>query len=328
MRILFVGAYDPAAQLYLTAKALRDHLGWDAHSVITTPGWLEYENDWVVGANVQLEEVVEFAKTCDYIVCADLLYLVSVLVPVYDLCTPKNSCLMALGTPFRSNMPTVLYHQIHHGTVAVVPPMEVTQVPHVISTPLDHLIVDLDTIDSLLEANKIEQCDTVTICHATVADNRGRELYEHAVERLQSEGVDVKLDVIRRLPWKDTILRKAKAHITLDSVHIPIPGLNCMEGLYLGHEVVSKIDPWCYMVNPDLPVKSFHPAMTGESLEDGLHDVLLAAINHCQDTNVIHSKKHYYGRSHLWVEEHNGPKVVAQRWKYFINWAMRRAQHG
>lgn len=327
MRVLYFGSYDPAAQLYLTAKALRDHLEYDAHSVITTPTWLDYDNDWVLNKNVQLEEVLEFAKTCDYLVIADLFGLAPQLKPVYDLCTPKNSCLMALGTPFRSKMPEVLYNQIHSGTIAVVPPMEVTQVPNVISTPLDHLIVDTEMIDLLLDNHDVKRADQLTICHATVADNRGRMLFENAVDRLIAEGVDVKLDVIRGIPWKEAIVRKAAAHVTLDSIHIPIPGLNCMEGLYLGHEVVSQVDPWCYMVNPILPIHSFHPAMTGKTLEEGLHDVLQDAIGRARldyfaepiEDDVNASYREY-------VTFCNGPEVVARRWKYFFNWAMRRGK--
>jgi hypothetical protein len=327
IRILYVGSYDPAAQLYLTAKALRDHVGYDAHSVITTPTWLDYDNDLVLGKNVQLEEVLEFAKTCDYLVIADLFGMAPQLKPVYDLCTPKNSCLMALGTPFRSKMPEVLYNQIHSGSVAVVPPMEVTLVPNVISTPLDHLIVDTETIDQLVPIKNQDLGDCVTICHATVGDNRGRILFENVVDQLIADGANVKLDVIRGVPWKETILRKAKAHITLDSIHIPIPGLNCMEGLYFGHEVVSSIDPWCFMVNPDMPIYSFHPAVTGLSLEDSLKGVLSLAIEQAQNRiDLGYNDRSFNEFNYSWVYEHYRPEIVAQRWKYFFNWAMRRGK--
>jgi hypothetical protein len=327
MRILCLGSYDPASQLYLTAKALRDHQGYDAHSVITTPTWLDYDNDWVLGKNVQLDEVLEFAKTCDHIVVSDLPGMAPELKSVYDICTPLNSCLMALGTPFRSKMPEVLYNQIHSGVVACVPPMEVTQVPYVISTPLDHLIVDTETIDLLLDNHDVKRADQLTICHATVADNRGRMLFENAVDRLIAEGLDVKLDVIRGIPWNEAIVRKAAAHITLDSIHIPIPGLNCMEGLYLGHEVVSQVDPWCYMVNPDLPIQSFHPAMTNRSLEEGLIEVLKYAVYRARLAYFTEPVDDDVNSSYRdWVIHHNGPEVVAQRWKYFFNWALRRGK--
>jgi len=327
MKILYFGSYDPAAQMYLTAKAMRDHLGWEAHSLMTQQTWLNYDYDWWLGNNVELSEVIEFARSCDYLIMADIYGQAPLLGDIYELCTPKNSCVAALGTPFRKNMPTILYNQIHSGTVALVPPMEVTMIPNVISVPMDHLIVDVETIRKLTQLLPSCRKGPVSICHATVDDNRGRLLYEKVISRLQSDGHDIKWDVIRGVPWAETIVRKNQSHITLDSIHIPIPGLNCMEGLLLGHEVVSAVDPWCYMINPDLPIRSFHPASTGKSLEDGLYDALCEVIFRVRaKIDGEESGRGMVEYDGNWVLNHNSPGIVASRWLYFMNWALRRGK--
>lgn len=321
-QILFIESYDPAAQGYLTCKAMRKHLGWNARNVITAQTWLEYDYDWQVGKERTIEEIVTFAEDCDFVFIQDG-FVPKELEPVTKTnCFKKGrTAVVAYGTPLRNTMDRWLARSIR-GAAVLVPPFEYTMVPEMITIPLNHQIVDVEGVEKYSE--EIKRNDKITICHATVSYNRGREIYEKVVGKLK-EKYDIQFDVIQGMNWRSTIRKKAEAHITIDSNLIHIPGLNCMEGLLLGHEVVSNISPWVYMVHPDLPIHSFNVAYresTGDSIEKTIYTKLENAIKSIEDgTNDAQRDKY-----RKWVIDNNRPEIVAKRFEHFLEFVDSRSK--
>ncbi len=297
-----IGGMDSGAQGYLTADAMRRYLGWEAKCLSFRRSYLEYDYDWVRGYNVNDDEIARYARDCSLVVFMDTMEIPRDLKLVQAIRTvPK--CILGVGTGLRSRSRYTLMDQICGGLPVIVPPHDETLVTSLCGVPFNFVILDIDYIDELSQPKN----DEFTVCHAhTRALNKG---YDHLVDIVQS--LSCNTEQIFQRPWAESIASKSRSHVILDDFHHPSYGLNVLEAAVMRQHVVSSIGPWCYLMDPDLPFRSCHPAITGKPVAEGALD-LVDAIQRGDGPDLDVARR--------WVETHHHAKNVAPKWRWFVKW--------
>lgn len=297
-----IGGMDSGAQGYLTADAMRRYLGWNAKCLSFHRSYLGYDYDWVRGYNVSDDEIIKYASDCSMVIFMDTMDIPRdlKLAPAIQS-VPK--CILGVGTGIRVRAPYTLMDQITCKLPVIVPPHDETLVNAVCGVPFDFVIVDIEEIDRLVQP-KYEE---FTVCHAhTRALNKGHDHLVDIVRRLP-----YKNEQIFQQPWEQSIATKSKSHVVLDDFYHPSYGLNVLEAAVMRQHVVSSIGPWCYFIDPELPFRSCHPAITGKPVVEGALD-LIDAIRRGDGPNLDVARS--------WVETHHHAKNVAPKWRWFAKW--------
>ena len=100
--------------------------------------------------------------------------------------------------------------------------------------------IDVDMYEPVFPTNRE---NSLRVFHAP--NHRGVKGTAHliaAVEKLQSEGLPIELDLVERQPHKEVIKRMRKANLVVDQLHFGY-ALTAMEGMALGKMVISGKNP-------------------------------------------------------------------------------------
>lgn len=311
MRVLTVSWYDNADQMHLTARALRENLGWEAMSIaLKGKTYLGYSPDWVLGENVEADEVLDYAKGADFFLFQDLIHV----VPELDLrpfINNRNACIAATGSNARDRVDSLHIQQIRRDIPVVAALHDYTISSYLYPAPFDCTIVDTRRIGML--SVDIKKYDGFSVIHApTNQAVKGTDIIRKVMDRF---GDDVVYTEISGRSWEDCIKEKAKHFVTIDQLLIPAYGLNSLESLALGHYVVSNVSPWCFAHLPDLPVETVYPF--DEHIAYRLYEVL-------SELKALFEKGLLYWNSANvdFVAENFGMNNAARRWKYYIDFVM------
>jgi hypothetical protein len=184
----------------------------------------------------------------------------------------------------------------------VLPPLsDPTIAQYIGGAPFEAVIVD-----PLVFSQPINRNEHITICHAPTKTEKGEELFA----KLVTEVDDVEWLVIKNKTWKEALELKSKAHIMLDSISDESYGLNCLEGLVLGQSVISSIAPWCYCLNPDLPMRSIWND-TNDEIVDKIKE-------------IVDIRRKYYELEtyETWVADRFSPLNQALKWEKYVEWCV------
>jgi hypothetical protein len=307
MRILLIAETDNAQQHYLLAKAMRDHLDWDAKSMVVHNTFLGYPTDWTTEENI--EEAAEFAKNTNLFIFQD--YRISFdELPLHKYCGPKNTIINGTGSRMRARIDSTRADQ--YNGWAVVPMLcDTTLSTKLCAPPFENWIVPIERIRELSEG--IEKTDKVSICHApTKLGYKGTDILEAVLKNYTDSG-EIEYKRITGMKWEDAIKEKAKYRIIFDSMgDTHYNAGNSLEGLVQEQTVISNIDPWCYCLHPDLPMETVW--------NKELKSVIKNAIEKEKMGGTFVEKE----RAKEWVTEHFSAEKQITKWKYFIKWVMER----
>lgn len=308
-----IGGMDSGCQGWLTAHAMRTHLGWNTHSLVFGESYLRYPTDWVFEKTVSSKTIMDFAKDCTMFVFMDSVVNIPRL-PLGQFLTPSNHCIVGVGTGLRHNVDHVLMDQIKQGIPVIVPPQDETTVNRVIGIPFDFVIVDIDEIDSITKG--IEKNDEFTVCHAYT--HGGMTKGGKIVNQIISEFPDIRFESISDMSWRDAIRAKSRCHAIIDDLVLPTYGLNVLESGILQQHAISNVGPWCYMIYPDFPFSSVNESVnsgsSGLSMVDSIRDQLVAL------SEFPDMWEHKLPAADQWVRDHNSSNVVAEKWRWFAKW--------
>jgi hypothetical protein len=326
LRVLVYSTYDAAGQGYLLAKALREHMGYEAKNVITMQTYLNYPADWHLGNNVQPAEVLDYAKGCDFFVFQEWMPNIKELAPLFGLIRPNNSCIHSLGSMTRRGIDDMCMKQLRRGLAVSSPISDCTIAPGLMGTaPFENIMLDLEGIEAVLGTKETWKPGDgkIRICHASTNDaTKGTPLVASVKKLVKDQ--DVIWTTIQGKSWEDALRIKASCDILLDSMGTDeVYGLSCLESLIMRQRVIGGINPWAYALHPELPMLSCHRLMTGEAtIEKSVAAMVKQAIKDvregwCETTGGS-------GWSKLWAEELFDPKQVVQSWVHWMNWVMNR----
>jgi hypothetical protein len=307
MRVFLFAYADNAQQHFLLAQAMRDHLGWDAKSmVVKKGGYLGYKTDWNMDDNS--EEAKEFIKDADLLIFQDR--LMDAGLGLKEKAYYKNTIINGTGSMMRANT-EVLREDQQHGWAIVPMLCDASLSTKICAPPFENWIVPIERIEEL--AKGIEKNNRISICHAPTKLNRkGTTQFEETLKPYIESG-EIEYDRITGISWEEAIKRKAKCHIVLDSLGDTYYNAgNSLEGLALGQTVISNIDEWCYCLHPDLPMTT----TMGKDLKEVIHN----AIKREQCGGIDEEK----GWEWEWVVKHFSAENQIKHWEHYINWVTTR----
>jgi len=309
MRVLYISSMDSGAQGYLLAKAMRDHLGWDAKALTMAESYLRYKTDWVAG-HVSDDDVIEFAKSTDFFIMQDQ-YLGGGELRKYV--NARNSCIHGLGSPLRAATGSNLVNQLRGHTLIVPPATDQTITPNLMATAFfESLIIDVDEIDTLTRG--IPKNSELTVCCAVTA--KKQQFIEEAKKQIEDLGIQ--LELVSGQSWADTIRAKARAHIILDPPSpYKAPGMNTAEGCYMDSTPVGPYSSWYYSIHPELYdyTRSYNEDVRSNgSIKDALSEAI----------GIEKNKTHEFTTSRKeCILRYYKAEVVCKRWMHWINWALK-----
>jgi len=81
---------------------------------------------------------------------------------------------------------------------------------------------------------------------------KGYDFLQQTIHELQQEGVPVELEILSQLSNQECLKRKLECQVTFTSLH-GAWGISGIESMWLGHIVMSCLDPWILSHYPDNP---------------------------------------------------------------------------
>ena len=301
MKVFLFAYTDNGQQHFVLADAMRTELGWDAKSMVMQETWLGFKTDWIYKRD--LKEAQEFIKDADLFIFQDALLSIENL-DFQKYVTPGNTIINGTGTRMRMHAQALRRMQ-EVGWRMVTSLCDSTIASKIASPPFQNWIVPIETINELTKG--IERNDEFSICHApTNPTGKGTEKIEKIVKSVRN----IRYERITGTPWEETIKRKAKSHMIIDSL-----GDNCynagnsLEGLVLGQHVLTAMDGWCLATHDWIPITNIR-----ESTETAIKKTIEEAKRGDRNWMLREEKE--------WVEDHFGKKRQIKRWKNFIDWVM------
>lgn len=321
MRVLLIGVdWDNGGLFNSLAKAFRNVLGIDAMQLVGQTSYLGYDYDWKIG-EVDPAEVMDYAKDCDFFIFEDVPFS-SAQFPFSNYLRPGNCCICGTGTGLFVNMDRILQTQLNTGIPVLLPLKSGEQFYHkLMITPLDFVIIDTKRISDLTRG--IKRNDVVTFCHSpTSTAKKGTSLIDDVIGQFH----DLSYEYITGKSWEEAIKAKARSHVLINSVGGRTYGLNCLEGLAMGQQVITDLGPWTFMMHPDIPMTTVNPLSLGRNYKfDGaLYDMRAGLAEAIQRFKSMDPDELYNERGVEWVEKQNSAEAVCERWKWFFRMMLRR----
>jgi hypothetical protein len=225
---------DPAGISSNIARAFHDDPEWTVRSLTSKVNYIEYPPDleWNRETLIRSWELADLIHLHHGFVTADRMvrgrYVGKRLLP-------KPYVVHFHGTGFRENVRAHMGELGERGAYGIVSTLDLS-----VASGLEWLPGPID-VESL-RTMKQPATDKVRIVHApTNRQIKSTREFLAAVERLQTEGFPVELDLIERVPWAECMARKARADIFFDQVLLGY-GNNALEAWAMGIPVVAGAD--------------------------------------------------------------------------------------
>ncbi len=164
-----------------------------------------------------------------------------------------------------------------------------------------HIIPQLIDIDNFLPVFPAPTETVPLIVHApSSAPYKGTQYVLEAVERLKSEKIPFRFELIQNMPHEQALAIYQEADIIVDQLNVGSFGIFSLESLALGKMVICYIREDLYdKYPPKLPIISANP--------DNIYDVLKDMINKPD-------LRHQVGQdSRRYVEKYHDSKIVAKQ---------------
>ena len=231
--ILPLGA-DTGGVNWQITQAFKGQKGWRVHSMISSTNYIGYPVDLHFSINALQHwwhdsQVIHLSHEFYRLRKIERLRL-----------PPRPKVIHYHGTGFRENADDHIRHQRAHKAIGLVATLDLW-----LLAPEDTEWLpcpyDLDSLQKCLsEATRTRQRPgMVKVAHApTNRKIKSTEALVAAVQRLQSEGHDVELDLIEKVSWAECLRRKADADIYYDQVTLGY-GNNAIEAWGMGIPVIA-----------------------------------------------------------------------------------------
>lgn len=309
MKVLLIAIQDNGQQNFLLAQAMRDHMGWNAKSVVVKESYLGFPTDWTVDGNEN--EIKEFLEDVDLLIFQD--HLINLEgTKIKDIAGHHNTIITGTGSPMRKMVDISREDQLHGW--AIIPPIsDETIATKMCCAPFENVIVPIERINEITAG--IEKNNRISVCHApTKTGAKGTSLVEATLKPYIESG-EIEYVRIKGMSWEEALKAKARCHIVIDSLGALTSSYgagNALEGLVLGQTVISKISPWCYALHPDLPMITTFGKDVKETVDQEIH---------IQQNGWNETAKDFGKR---WVKYHFSAENQIKHWMRYIEWVMTR----
>lgn len=256
--VLCVSIVDNGQQLQSIAEALRKYTDHDAIHLNLKQSYLDYDVDVKlpeINDYVKAVEIIDRIADCDFFIFSEIFPrdVKNVLdrLHVYHQITPSNSIIRVGGTYVRAR--AAEYHMSWVSDDWVFAGLGhdwslISKVGRLLSLPA---ICPVEKIPAPVDAET-----SIRIAFSPTRREKGMGEFNRVIKSIMNEYDDVKGVPIIAKSWKESMLLKSRCQITFDQFMIPTYGNSAIEGMYLKHVVLSKIDDYTTFCYPDLPIIS------------------------------------------------------------------------
>lgn len=305
-KILLFSVLDNGNQLQHLAEALRKYTKHDAIHINVEQTFLDYDADVKLHPSMdykRFRELLDRVNDCDFFIFSEVLPtdLKDILNTflVYNKINPSNTIIRTAGS-YKILEPKKLLHAWTHEDWMFAGPYSDWFISGRVGrvAPVNY-ICPIDKIPARKTSG-----DKIRICFSTMREEKGAPQFNSVMEKITSRYDHVEKVFIYRASWRKSVEIKSTCDITFDQFMLNHYANSAIEGMYLGHAVLSDVRSWCRMLHPDLPIISVKN-------ERELYDSLVDLIENKELDRIGAEGRRY-------VLKHHHPKVVAKQWAYLI----------
>ena len=254
MKILIVSDFNIAGQCTFLMRAINKYTHHEARCVIAYKDHFDYDKDILLQVDGQegLEEATFLANEW-----ADFYHFGSYIfnwpgVDFNELVNPWNCCIKYYGSYLRDNGARI--RQFHAQTKLPA----ITGNDYTITKQLPESFYHLNSYFTAFgDMENPPLCNYAKkpfrICAGSAGNPlKGYDFFMETVKDLQDEGVDIEVDLISGVSNDECLKRKRECHATFGSLHGGW-GISGVESFWLGHRVLTCLDPFVMSMFPDNP---------------------------------------------------------------------------
>lgn len=258
LKIAIISDFNIAGQPTMLMRAINKYTNHKARCIIARDDYMSYDKDILLTDSKQdQEEVMKWLRECDFFHFGRRIFNWE----GWDwskekVLTQHNCCVKYYGSELRNNFSDI--KEFHQKTgVSAITGTDWT-ITGRLTNSFYHLgsyftkCGDINSVENLLPQNEYTD-GTIRLCAGSAGSPlKGYDFLKQIVKELQDEGQPIIIDIIAGLTNKECLERKSKGHITFTSLH-GAWGISGIESMFLGHVVMSCLDPWIMSLYPENP---------------------------------------------------------------------------
>lgn len=311
MNITLVSWWDNGHQMQLLADAIRKHTDNDVLHLNIVGTYLGYDRDLYYPdykktptGILELKEKIrgydDFFIFSEFLPDDNPLRFILEELGIYQKLSRNNVIIRTGGSVVRMNPEHYLFAQLKRGwiyTGAYHDFSIASKIGFVASTR------NICPIDNL--PTPIPPKDKIRVTFAPTKAKKGVSEFGRVLSTLMEEYDNVEAVPITGKSWKESVRIKSEANVTFDQIMEAGYANSAQESMYLSHAVLSRINSWNLLCDPDLPIIN---TPTERDLYEGLKFLI-------ENPKEI---KERGKKGKAFVETYHSPQVVVKQWEKLI----------
>ncbi|MDD2679529.1 MAG: hypothetical protein PHO03_01825 [Candidatus Omnitrophica bacterium] len=255
MNIAIISDFNIGGQPTALTRAINKYTKHKARCIIAFDDSFAYDKDIILNSDAAKKEAADWCNQCDFFHFGRGIFNWPG-VDFNKLLNKNNCCVKYYGSELRENSEAIKAFHEKTGVAAI------TGTGWSITGLLPNSYYHLNSFLTAYGDMKWEEIplcvpyekgDPLKICAGSAGHPlKGYDVLGETIKELQQEGEDVELNIIQGMSNKEALEKKRESHVTFTSLHSAW-GISGVESMYLGHVVMSCLDPWIMTFFPDNP---------------------------------------------------------------------------
>ena len=257
MKVAIVSDFNIAGQLTSLWRAINKYTKHKARCIIAYDDSFQYDRDIILNTDAAKEEAAEWCKKADFFYFGRTIFNWPG-IDFNQLLNKNNCCVKYYGSELRNGYPQI--RKFHEATGVPA----VTGTDWTITGRLPNSFYHLESYFTKfgdMEGKDIPRAepfgDVLKIQAGSAGSPiKGYETFNQIVQELKQDGLPIELEFLMQLSNKECLERKLGYNCTFTSINGGW-GLSGIEGFFLGHIILSCLDPWVmglYIDNPTIVI--------------------------------------------------------------------------
>jgi len=252
VNIVIISDLNIAGQPTALMRAINKYTDHKARCIIAQDDHFAYDKDIILSEETY-EEAIEIVKKADFFHFGRGIFNWPGIEFTKKILNPRNCCVKYYGSELRGNFKQI--NEFHEKTGITA----ITGTDWSITGRLPNSIYHLGSYFTKfgdMEADELpwrDDLDKIRICAGSAGHPlKGYNFLQSTVSQLVEEGYPIELGVMVGLSNDICLKEKEKFNVTFTSLH-GAWGISGVESMFLGHVVMSCLDPWIMSLYPDNP---------------------------------------------------------------------------